>query len=288
MWTLTRSVRLNIPAVLPPNPDTPLPHAPGGKTSSGYSGIGTATGFPAHYQFDIQCKGELEHDTSYVKDIKAIDRAVVQALLAPLTERSTSHAAHASPLSILAGAAQAINASLGGQVTSVRWWITPYHSYEMGPRTNDSTSGGTLEATTVLIRQRFDFSASHRLHNPSMSTQENAAKFGKCNNPAGHGHNYVVEPTVRVTIDARGESSFTHGDLTALTSAIIIERFDHKHLNVDTPEFKEPDGVLPTVENIARVFFELLQPHVSKRSPSAELVNLTVWETDRTSSTYPG
>jgi 6-pyruvoyltetrahydropterin/6-carboxytetrahydropterin synthase len=284
MWTLTRSVRLNIPPAQPPTPDTPLPNVGGGKTSSGYSGIGTATGFPAHYQFDVQCKGELEHDTSYVKDIKAVDRAVAQALQAPLTSR----APHTTPFSILADAANAINASLGGQVTSVRWWVTPYHSYEMGPRTNGSTSGGTSQATTVLIRQRFDFSASHRLHNPSMTAQENATKFGKCNNPAGHGHNYVVEPTVRVTLDDRGGSGFTHGDLTALTSAIIIERFDHKHLNVDTPEFKEPGGVLPTVENIARVFFELLSPHVSKRSTTAELVNLTVWETDRTSSTYPG
>jgi 6-pyruvoyltetrahydropterin/6-carboxytetrahydropterin synthase len=288
MWTLTRSVRLNIPSDQPPTPDTPLPNSNSGKTSSGYSGIGTATGFPAHYQFDVQCRGDIEQDTSYVKDIKAIDRAVVSALHSTLTDRASHRTSDRSPLAILAVAADAINASLGGQVSSVRWWVTPYHSYEMGPRSADSTSNGTAAATTVLIRQRFDFSASHRLHNPAMTAAENAAKFGKCNNPAGHGHNYVVEPTVRVVLDNLGGSGFTHGDLTALTSAIIIDRFDHKHLNVDTHEFKEPGGVLPTVENIARVFFELLSPHVSKRCPEAELIDLTVWETDRTSSTYPG
>lgn len=246
--------------------------------------MGAIDVLPAHYQFDIVCAGALEPDTSYVKDIKAIDRAVVlavQHVIRPGLAAPTS-------LCALRDAASQINRSLGGQVRSVRWWVTPYHSFEMTPRAGTPQSDERPAATSVLIRQRFDFSASHRLHNPAMSDAENVAKFGKCNNAAGHGHNYVVEPTVRVAVDDQGRAGFTHGDLTALTSSILIDRFDHKHLNVDTPEFREPGGVLPTVENIARVFFELLSPHVSKRCPEADLINLTVWETDRTSSTYPG
>ncbi|MCC6425769.1 MAG: 6-carboxytetrahydropterin synthase [Phycisphaerales bacterium] len=146
---------------------------------------------------------------------------------------------------------------------------------------------GPSAAASAIIRQRFDFAASHRLHNPAMTEQENRACFGKCNNSAGHGHNYIIEPAVRIPVDGAA-SVFSHADLEDLCKRVILDRFDHKHLNVDTAEFGEGAGVLPTVENIAKVSYDLLAPAVAARCPAARLEAITVWETDRTSSTYPG
>jgi 6-pyruvoyltetrahydropterin/6-carboxytetrahydropterin synthase len=134
----------------------------------------------------------------------------------------------------------------------------------------------------ILIRQMFDFSAAHRLHAPSLSDEENRRVFGKCNNPAGHGHNYRLE--VAVQVDAG--DSFSLADLEEITNESLIRRFDHKHLNADTEEFG-PRGVMPTVENIARVFHAQLAPLIAARSRTAQLRSITVWETDRTCCTYP-
>ena len=214
-------------------------------------------------------------------DIKQIDRALEKALASLLDERLTSGGSLQDPVPILASAATSIDRELGGGVRGVRWWVTPYHSYEMSPAAQSSPQD------SVLVRQRFDFSASHRLHNPAMSEAENRARFGKCNNPAGHGHNYVIEPAVRVALGPGFDRAFTHADLQDLCTSAIISRFDHTHLNMDTAEFSEKTGVLPTVENIARVFFEILAPRIAAHG-GASLASMTVWETDRTSSTYPG
>ncbi|TVQ75581.1 MAG: 6-carboxytetrahydropterin synthase [Phycisphaeraceae bacterium] len=140
--------------------------------------------------------------------------------------------------------------------------------------------------TTALIRQQFDFAAAHRLHVPELSAEENLAIFGHCNNPAGHGHNYRFEPCVAVSLNT-GKPDFTLGKLEQLAHEVILSRFDHKHLNHDTEEFG-PSGVIPSVENIAKVFFDLMAPAVRDASSGkAELHAMTVWETDRTSCTYP-
>lgn len=303
MWTLTRSVRINVD--LEPHQSTPNAIPNKIRSKSGFSGSGTIDGLPSHYEFQILCRGPLDPLTSYVRDIKEIDRSVVQAVQPALQRQRTLPAeAREAPTQLLAAFAAEINQSLGGTVTAVRWWVTPYHSYEMSPgppphpaaqSAAQSAAGSAAEAGSVVIRQRFDFSASHRLHNPAMTDAQNKARFGKCNNAAGHGHNYVVEPCVRVGLDPAGLASFTHADLQEVCSRTLIDRFDHTHLNVDTAEFSDgppapgvPAGVLPTVENIAKVFFDLLAPAISARAAGASLVSLTVWETDRTSSTYPG
>jgi 6-pyruvoyltetrahydropterin/6-carboxytetrahydropterin synthase len=171
-----------------------------------------------------------------------------------------------------------VDAALRGTVAAVRWYLSPYYSVEVVKS----------EPSVVLLRQRFDFAASHRLHVPALSDEENRAAFGKCNNPRGHGHNYQVEPAVAVRLKD-GRQPFALPQLERVVEDTIIRRFDHKHLNEDTPEFaySGPHPVTSSVENIARVFFDLLAPAVRLASPEAELRSVTVWETDRTCSTYP-
>jgi len=162
---------------------------------------------------------------------------------------------------------------MSGLLGAVTWRLSPYYSVAMD----------AADTSTALLRQKFDFAAAHRLHNPSLSEVENRQLFGKCNLPSGHGHNYQVEPCVAVEVG--GACRFGLVQLEEITGRVIIERFDHKHLNLDCPEFAQPGGVNPTVENIARVCYELLAPHI--RDAGASLRSLTVWETDRTSCSYP-
>lgn len=124
----------------------------------------------------------------------------------------------------------------------------------------------------IRLTQKFEFSASHRLHNPALSDAANRACFGKCNNPAGHGHNYEVQVAISGKPKADG-TLVCLPDLERLVASTVIDRFDHKHLNLEVPEFAELN---PTVENIARIIFGLLKPVV------ANLASITVWETPKT------
>jgi 6-pyruvoyltetrahydropterin/6-carboxytetrahydropterin synthase len=133
----------------------------------------------------------------------------------------------------------------------------------------------------VRLTQQFEFSAAHRLHCPQLSDEENRRTFGKCNNPHGHGHNYLVEVTVA------GVPSDQSGALLALPAfeQIVkeqaIDRLDHRHLNEDVPEFRDLN---PSVENIARVIWAMLDPHVAP----ARLHSVRVWETPKTWAEYAG
>ncbi|MEO0715904.1 MAG: 6-carboxytetrahydropterin synthase, partial [Planctomycetota bacterium] len=190
------------------------------------------------------------------------------------------------PISMLPDLARAIDDALPVTLASLTWSITPTYRLEL--RMADQTATPTATNPTALMRQRFDFAAAHRLHVPSLSDEENQAAFGKCNNPSGHGHNYGIEPCVAINLSAQSNATpFTLADLERLVDEHLIDPFDHTHLNADTKEFATDTGVNPSVENIARVFFDRLKPAIAEASPAAELRTIRVWETERTSCTYP-
>jgi 6-pyruvoyltetrahydropterin/6-carboxytetrahydropterin synthase len=115
-------------------------------------------------------------------------------------------------------------------------------------------------------------SASHRLHTEALTAEENLAVYGKCNNPHGHGHNYVVEVLVGGAVDAQTAMVI---DLVALDEAVrarVVDRFDHASLNLD-PLFAHR---VPTTENLCRAIFELL----SDALPAGELEHVRVEETE--------
>ncbi|MEM1099545.1 MAG: 6-carboxytetrahydropterin synthase, partial [Planctomycetota bacterium] len=141
----------------------------------------------------------------------------------------------------------------------------------------------TANASTshVVLRQRYEFSAAHRLHVPEYSDERNREVFGKCNNPAGHGHNYTFEVAVECPVDADGRT-VEAGDLDAAVDQHAVERLDHRHLNHDVPEFADRN---PSVENISEVIWGYLQGHMPGE---ASLREVTVWETGKTACTYRG
>jgi 6-pyruvoyltetrahydropterin/6-carboxytetrahydropterin synthase len=110
---------------------------------------------------------------------------------------------------------------------------------------------------TVFLTKRIEFSASHRYHNDRWDAARNRSVFGACNNPSGHGHNYLLEVTVCGEVDAESGMVVNLYDLKVVLKQ-VLEAFDHKHLNLDTDFFKE---IVPTTENIARVIWRLLASH---------------------------
>jgi 6-pyruvoyltetrahydropterin/6-carboxytetrahydropterin synthase len=126
----------------------------------------------------------------------------------------------------------------------------------------------------VKLTRRYRFAASHRLDVPSLSPEENRRLFGKCNNPYGHGHDYVVDVTVEGAPDESGQI-VNRAALDHLVQERILEPLDHKNLNQDVPELR---GVVPTTENLA----EALKSMLSRAWPlKARLSGVRISETDR-------
>jgi 6-pyruvoyltetrahydropterin/6-carboxytetrahydropterin synthase len=97
------------------------------------------------------------------------------------------------------------------------------------------------------VTRRYGFAASHRLHSVALSEEANQQLYGKCNNPFGHGHNYVVEVSVRGPLDAATGRTVDIGLLDELVRRQVIAPFDHRNLNVEVAEF---GAVVPTSENL--------------------------------------
>jgi 6-pyruvoyltetrahydropterin/6-carboxytetrahydropterin synthase len=132
---------------------------------------------------------------------------------------------------------------------------------------------------TAIIRCEH-FNAAHRLHNNNWSNEKNLQVFGKCNNPNYHGHNYDLE--VKIIGFCNPETGYVIDTkiLTDLIKDKILNRFDHKNLNVDVKEF---ESLNPTVENIAMVIYNILKPELET---SLEL-KIKLYETARNYVEYP-
>jgi len=99
------------------------------------------------------------------------------------------------------------------------------------------------------LTRRYPFSASHRLHSKQLSAAENRETFGKCNNPHGHGHNYVLEVSIEGPVDETTGMLLPRRRIDRYVRAAALARIDHTYLNVDVPEFAEE--TVPTTENLS-------------------------------------
>lgn len=143
---------------------------------------------------------------------------------------------------------------------------------------------GNLPVLTVT--RSYDFSASHRLHSRLLSDEENAALFGKCNWPNGHGHNYDVEVTLTGAPDPTTGLLFLPERLDALVDEEVLKPYDHRHLNHDAPEFRDLN---PTSENLTRVIWDKLARRLQSGDlGGARLFKVAVRETPRNYFEYYG
>ena len=135
-------------------------------------------------------------------------------------------------------------------------------------------------AFQIELGRRYRFAASHRLHSQQLSEEENSRVFGKCNNPYGHGHNYVVEVSLSGEIDPVTGMIANLADLDAFVQSRVLEEFDHRSLNEDVAAFRDK---VPTTENLCIEIFRRL-----KSFPHAKLERIRIEETAKNSFEYSG
>ena len=266
MFRLTREVRFAIN----PGPDEQL----AGKPTNSYAGFPSLVGLGRFYTLRVSVTGPLDPASQYLINIKKID-AVVREHGIPLVRTAVTSGDGLHPPALLAralfkGLGPALPAPAALDCVSLS--LSPYLSY------------GCVASEPHMVRlsQKFEFSATHRLHNPTLSDEENCRTYGKCNNPHGHGHNYEVQVTLKGRPDDARGVLLDVPAFERIVASTVIDRLDHKNLNVEVPEFR--DGLIPSVENIAMTIYRMLKPKLA--DGGAQLAAVTVWETPKTWCEY--
>jgi 6-pyruvoyltetrahydropterin/6-carboxytetrahydropterin synthase len=145
---------------------------------------------------------------------------------------------------------------------------------------NTSPDSKNKNMRKLAVYRKEHFNAAHRLHNETMSDERNVELFGKCNNPNYHGHNYELVVKLVGEVDPETGYVYDTKKLSKLLRDHVVERFDHKNLNLDVPEFK---SINPTAENIVLVIYDILRPKID----SCYELNLRLYETERNFVEYP-
>jgi 6-pyruvoyltetrahydropterin/6-carboxytetrahydropterin synthase len=133
----------------------------------------------------------------------------------------------------------------------------------------------------VTVTRRLTFNSAHRVHNPELSDLENTRLFGKCNNPNWHGHNYVLEVSVRGPVEAKTGYVFDLAKVKDIVTKEVIDKVDHRNLNLDVDFMR---NVIPTTENLAVGIWNIL---VRVLAP-AKLVLIRLWESENNRVEYAG
>jgi 6-pyruvoyltetrahydropterin/6-carboxytetrahydropterin synthase len=257
LW-LTREIRFAIA----PEAGTPPERA----SANTWAGWPAATGLAPYLRLRATLAGDPDPVTGYLCDIKDIDE-LLQATTIPLAgELLRARGAQLLAEDLVQALWHRLPHDLlpGARLMRLQLLPTPYTLYTIQRDQSDM----------IQYTEQFEFSASHRLHCAEMTEQQNRDYFGKCNNPNGHGHNYVVDVTVATeTLDRRR--------LGEVVKACVLDRFDHKHLNEDTAEF---GSLNPTVENITRAIWQLLADALQPQ----RLLAVRVYETPKTWAEYRG
>ena len=263
MFRLTREVRFAINAA---DDHDQLAHKP----TNSYAGYPSLNGLGYFVTLDATVAGELDPSSKYLINIKEIDNRLREKAI-PLVREAIGAGAFGQGAVVLAQLFDRLrDAWPGVALQSLRLSLSPFLSLAVL----------ATEYPMVRLSQKFEFSASHRLHNPALSDEENCRTFGKCNNPHGHGHNYELQ----VTLTGRPDANGLLIDVPCFERTVaetVVDRFDHKNLNVELKEFAH---LIPSVEHIAMVIYQLLKPAL--QTETTKLASVTVWETPKTWCEY--
>lgn len=241
--------------------------------TNSWGGWPSAVGLVPHLCLRATVVGEPDPHTGYLCNIKIIDDLLRTHAIPHAAACLERHGWRMSAERLLADIWRpvAANAPAHAPLARLELLTTPTLSYALHAE----------DLTVVHLTQQFEFSAAHRLHCPDLSDEENRATFGKCNNPRGHGHNYLLEVTVAGAPDPKFGAVLPLPRFEQIVKDQVIDRLDHTHLNDDTAQFRD---VNPSVENIARVIWQMLDGALAP----ARLARVCVWETPKTWAEYRG
>ena len=265
MHKLSRQIRFCV---------NPFPVEAGDGDGNSYSARPGGEGLAIYLALWVELAGQLNGQTGFVINVTEIDRVVRKTVL-PIFDRTIKEKF---------GAAESVSFESILKMLRESWGLLAGEfapagvsrlCLELSPFRKITIKGE--DRRMYYFSEKFEFAATHTLWNDEFSEEENFNAFGKCANPAGHGHNYIVE------IAAANEDgvSFSGGKFEDIVKREFVNLVDHKNLNVDVSRFGECN---PTVENIAAFAWEQL----NGKFDSAKLDCVTVWENDRTCCSYRG
>ena len=247
--------------------------ADGREGANSYASRPSGDGLSLYLSLGVELTGGVDKETGFVVNVSEIDRRVREQVIPLFSERIRGLCQQQHPMRFagLAGLLAEAAARLGPFFPSLSLGrlvlaLNPFRTITFLPE----------DASVLIYSEKFEFAAMHRLWNEAFSESENVEKFGKCANPNGHGHNYVIEVSVKMPAEAEREGWI--GDFERVVKDEFVEKVDHKNLNEDVPEFKMLN---PTVENIALTAWD----HLLGKFGTAKLHKVTVWENDRTRCT---
>ncbi len=265
MHKLTRCVRFSI------NPFLPVEN----EGSNSFVSKPAGEGLSIFLELSVEVVGEVEPTTGFVVNVADIDKNVREFAVPVFVERirkdfrQARHIGFFAVAELLKSAWSRLADKFGpAQLSKLSLKLNPFRKVAI-----DSE-----DLEMIYFSEKFEFAAMHKLWNDDFSKEHNLEVFGKCANPAGHGHNYIVEVTIKMPASKNG---FYTSDFERIVDNELIKLVDHKNLNVDVDHFSRTN---PTVENIAAFAWNRL---VSKFGQVA-LHCVTVWETDKTYCSYYG
>jgi 6-pyruvoyltetrahydropterin/6-carboxytetrahydropterin synthase len=273
MHKLCRYVRFSI------NPFLSADEAGFNSFASRPAGVGLAV----YLELGVELTGVADKATGLIVNVSDIDRKVRDCAIGVFAEKIKAdyRAARHTGYDCLVGLLKIVWGKLADGFGSARLSklslkLSPFKTLAVDDK----------DCAMIYYGEKFEFAAAHKLWNEKFSEKQNVKVFGRCANPAGHGHNYIVEVTVKYQacgehVESAGQSLNT-GDFEKVIDKELIKAVDHKNLNEDLQEFQQ---ITPTVENIAVFAWSRI---VGKFGKSAALHCVTVWETDKTYSSYYG
>ncbi|NEU30521.1 6-pyruvoyl tetrahydropterin synthase [bacterium LRH843] len=226
------------------------------------------------YLLEVTVAGKIDQKSGIVVNITDIDRVIKDVVLEQLDGKflNREHPFFIKHIPTTENIVAYLWAELEGKFENCK--LTKIILHE-----NPFLLSQKGEESMIQLTRKYHFSSAHRLHSDQLSDEENKQVFGKCNNVNGHGHNYVLEVTVKGKPDPVTGMVMNLAELDQVVDEVIIKKFDHKHLNLDTEEFK---GLNPTAEVMTVVFWDMLHGSLPK------LHKIGLWETAKNYFEYEG
>lgn len=265
MHKTARQVRFSVNPFLPQD----------SKGHNSFASKPAGEGLSIFFELTVELAGEVERATGFVVNVTDIDKKVREFVVPIFAERIREDFRQSKHIGLFE-ITELLRSAWGQLADKFGTTRISKLSLKLNPFRKVIVDSKDLEM--LYFSEKFEFAASHKLWNDDFSQEHNFEVFGKCANPAGHGHNYVVEVTIK---RAAGSNSFCIGDFERIVDDELIKVLDHKNLNADIAEFGKTN---PTAENIAAFTWDKL---VGKFG-DAILHCITVWETDRMYCSYYG
>ncbi len=232
-------------------------------------------GLAVFLELSVEILGDVGPETGFVVNVVDIDRGVREFVVPLFAERIKQDFCRARHIGLLV-VAELLRSAWGQLSDKFNPARLSKLSLKLNPFRRIAISSG--DPQMVYFCEKFEFAAMHKLWNHDFSERENLEVFGKCANPTGHGHNYVVEIAIKMPAT---RDDFRIGDFERTVDHELIKLLDHRNLNVDVEQFGKTN---PTIENIAAFAWNRLVGKFGE----ANLHRVTVWETDKTYCTYYG